>query len=53
MLSCGYLALANTRGWNYFASSALRSSLNNTSYRYRPAVHSSSGGGWSFGGGHK
>lgn len=53
IISCGYLTLANTRGWNYFASSAVRNSLTNTSYRYRPAIHGSGGSGWSFGGFHK
>jgi len=55
LLSCGYLTMANTRGWNYFTSTANRSSYSNTSYRYRPAINtsssSSSGGGWFSGGG--
>lgn len=50
--SCCYLGLANLRGWNYFHSSANRSALTNTSYRYRPAINTSSGsGGWFSGGG--
>ncbi|MFM2165654.1 MAG: hypothetical protein RIS79_25 [Verrucomicrobiota bacterium] len=55
--SCLYLGLANLRGWNYFTSSANRSAFSSTSYRYRPAIHTSSGssGGWfsSGGGFHK
>ena len=34
-LASGYLALANMRGWNWFQSTANRSALNSTSYRYR------------------
>ena len=48
-LTSGYLALANMRGWNWFQSTANRSALNSTSYRYRSSYHSS-GSGWSFGG---
>jgi hypothetical protein len=51
LISCAYLLLANTRGWNFMQSSTNRSSYTNTSYRYRPAIHTSSGSGWSFGGG--
>lgn len=53
ILSCAYLATANMRGWSLFQSTANRSALHSTAYRYRPAFNSSSGGGWSFGGGHK
>lgn len=51
--SCLYLGLANLRGWNYFTSSANRSAFTSTSYRYRPAINTSSGssGGWFSGGG--
>jgi hypothetical protein len=51
--SCLYLGLANLRGWNYFTSSANRSAFSSTSYRYRPAINTSSGssGGWFSGGG--
>lgn len=51
--SCLYLVLANLRGWNYFTSSANRSAFTSTSYRYRPAINTSSGssGGWFSGGG--
>ena len=51
--SCAYLGLANLRGWNYFTSSANRSAFSSTSYRYRPAINTSSGssGGWFSGGG--
>lgn len=48
LLSCAYLLAANLRGWNFFQSSANRSSLTSTSYRYRPATGS---GGWFSGGG--
>ncbi len=53
IVSCLYLGLANLRGWNYFASSANRSAFSSTSYRYRPAINTSSGssGGWFSGGG--
>ncbi|MBK8095291.1 MAG: hypothetical protein IPK32_25790 [Verrucomicrobiaceae bacterium] len=50
ILACGYLALANTRGWSILQSSSNRSAIHSTSYRYRPAISSSSGG-WSFGSG--
>jgi hypothetical protein len=50
ILSCSYLTLANTRGWNFLQSSANRSALSSTSYRYRPAINTSSGGGWFSGG---
>jgi hypothetical protein len=54
LLSCAYLVMANMSGWALFQSSANRSNLSSTSYRYRPSFSSSSGGGgWSFGGGHK
>lgn len=54
LLSCAYLVMSNMGGWNLFPSSANRSNLHSTSYRYRPSFSSSSGGsGWSFGGGHK
>jgi hypothetical protein len=51
--SCLYLGLANLRGWNFFTSSANRSAFSSTSYRYRPAINTSSGssGGWFSGGG--
>ncbi len=53
ILACSYLGLSNLRGWNFFTSSANRSSFSNTSYRYRPAINTSSGssGGWFSGGG--
>jgi len=48
-LSCAYLATANLNGWSLIQSTASRSALNSTSYRYRPSFTSSSGGsGWSF-----
>lgn len=50
LMSCGYLATANMSGWALFHSGITRSSLNSTSYRYRPSHVSS---GWSFGGFHK
>lgn len=50
LLSCAYLVMANMSGWALIQSSANRSSLNSTSYRYRPSIMtSSSSGGWSFG----
>jgi len=51
--SCLYLGLANLRGWSFFTSSANRSAFSSTSYRYRPAINTSSGssGGWFSGGG--
>ena len=52
--SCLYLGLANLRGWNFFTSTANRNSFSSTSYRYRPAINTSSSGssgGWFSGGG--
>jgi hypothetical protein len=49
MLACGWLVTSNLRGWSLIQSTANRSSLTNTAYRYRPAINSSSSGGWSFG----
>lgn len=52
LLCCGWLLAANTRGWSFWQSSANRSALHSTSYRYRPAISTgSSGGGWFSGGG--
>jgi hypothetical protein len=54
LISCAYLGMANLNGWSFIQSSASRSMLHSTSYRYRPSFSSSSGGsGWSFGGFHK
>jgi hypothetical protein len=49
MLAFGWLVMSNLRGWSLIQSSANRSSLTNTSYRYRPSINSSSSSGWSFG----
>lgn len=50
LLSCAYLVMANMSGWALFQSSANRSNLSSTSYRYRPSIMtSSSSSGWSFG----
>jgi hypothetical protein len=48
ILACGWLVTSNLRGWSLIQSTANRSSLTNTAYRYRPSINSSSGG-WSFG----
>ncbi len=49
LVSFAYLIMANMSGWALFQSSANRSNLNSTSYRYRPSIMTSSSGGWSFG----
>lgn len=54
LMACAFLATSNARGWSFWQSSANRSALNSTAYRYRPSVFtSSSGEGWSFGSSHK
>lgn len=53
--SCAWLAFANTRGWSFIRQGTSANSLTDTSYRYRPSYHvssgSSSGGSWFSGGG--
>jgi hypothetical protein len=51
LLACVYLGTANLRGWSLFQTGMNRSSLNSTSYRYRPSFNSSGGSGWFSGGG--
>ncbi|MCX6855098.1 MAG: hypothetical protein NTV80_09350 [Verrucomicrobia bacterium] len=54
LLACVYLGTSNLRGWSLFQNGLNRSTLNSTSYRYRPSFNSgSSGSGWFSGGFHK